>query len=86
MPATMRDAGTTAICVSGNRLVAAGLSGAEQVIGVPVSAMAQKQPVTPTGSASRAARGAIVGPAPAQSRAAGRGHTTPCGASPACAR
>ena len=72
----MREACTTATWVSGSRLTAAGVSGEEHIISVPVSATAQKQPVMPTRSASRAPRASTASPAPAQSNAASAGWTT----------
>ena len=73
---TMRDTGTTAMCVSGSKLVVAAVSGPESSINVPVSAMAQKQPVMPTGSSPLAARAAASMPAPAQSSPASEGQQT----------
>jgi hypothetical protein len=72
----MRAARTTAICVSGSRLTAAGVSGDEVIISVPVSATAQKQPVMPTRSASRAPRVSSFRPAPAQSSPASEAQAT----------
>ena len=50
MPRTMRPLRTTAIWVSGRRLVVAGVRGPDKVISVPVSAIAQNAPVMPTRS------------------------------------
>ena len=44
----MREAGTTAICVSGSSAAEAKVCGPDSSISEPVSAIAQKQPVMPT--------------------------------------
>ena len=76
MVGTRRDSGINAMCVSGSRLTVAGVSGPESSISVPVSAMAQKQLVTPTLSASPAPRDAAMSAWPAQSSRASSGETT----------
>ena len=57
-------------CVSGRRAVTFGVDGDESSSVVPVSAMAQKHPVSPVLSSPVAGRSSKAMPAPAQSRPA----------------
>ena len=84
--ATMRATGTMAMWVSGNKLTLAGVGAAESSISVPVSAIAQKQPVMPTVSVSIAARTATSSPAATQSSPARSAVTTARGGSNCAAR
>ena len=67
---TTRGARTTQTCVSGSSAVTFGVDGEESSSVVPVSAMAQKHPVSPVLSSPVAGRSSKATPAPAQSRPA----------------
>src|SRR6478752_892117 len=77
MQRTIRDAGTSAMCVSGSRLVAACVVGLESIMSVPVSARAQYTPVMPVGSSARGVRDSMLKPEPAQDSDANSGQQTP---------
>src|SRR6185295_18077676 len=74
---TMRENGTTATCVSGSRLVVAGVVSPDNNINVPFSASAQNTPVMPSLSSAWLGRASIVSPEPAQFRAANSAQHTP---------
>ncbi len=81
-PATMRDALTSAIWVSGSSAADAHVVGLDSRTSEPVSAVAQKQPVMPMRSPSTGFLNSTASPAPAQSSASSVGHAIACVPSP----
>src|SRR5437879_10288665 len=77
MPDTRRSARTIATCVSGNIAVAVGVAALDVMTIVPVSAIAQKEPVMPKRSLPNVGRDSIESPAADQSSVANSGQQTP---------